>query len=273
MDASILEIVDLDRYPITDLESPRGIQFLEQCRATMRLHGYCSLDGFIRDQALVQLVAEADAILPQSRKRQIYRNIYGSEDEPDLPESHPIRRFHTHHPRQLADDQIPEDTLIQRLYRNDVLTRLIAAVQEKPELYRYADEFQALNIVAIDPGEWHAWHFDYNECTVTLLLQAPEQGGEFVFVPNIRSRDDENYAAVQDFLDGNHTGMINLGRDAGTLTLFRGEHSIHGATEVKGKLARISAIFTYDDLPGRIAEEHINIQIYGERVERILRAR
>ena len=108
---------------------------------------------------------------------------------------------------------------------------------------------------------------------MTLLLQAPEQGGEFVFVPNIRSRDDENYAAVQNFLDGDYAGTINLGRDAGTLTLFRGEHSIHGATEITGKQARISAILTYDEVPGRVAEDRINIQVYGERVERILKSR
>ncbi|MBT8434021.1 MAG: hypothetical protein KJN95_05145 [Gammaproteobacteria bacterium] len=273
MSKSILEIVDLDRYPIRDLDSPTGSEFLAQCRATMRLHGYCSLDGFIRESALAQMVSEVNAILPQSRKHTIRRNVYGSEDDPGLPASHPIRRFQAHHPRQLADDQIPSDSLIQRLYQNDVLTRFVAEVQEKAELYRYADEFQALNIVAIDPGEWHAWHFDYNECTVTLLLQAPEAGGEFVFVPNIRSRDHENYAAVQAFLDGDHSGMINLGRGAGTLTMFRGEYSIHGATEVKGRLPRISAILTYDEVPGRIAEDHINVQIYGERVDRILKAR
>ena len=67
--------------------------------------------------------------------------------------------------------------------------------------------------------------------------------------------------------------MINLGRGAGMLTLFRGEYSIYGATEVKGKLPRISAILTYEEIPGRVAEDPINIQIYGERVERILKAR
>jgi hypothetical protein len=57
------------------------------------------------------------------------------------------------------------------------------------------------------------------------------------------------------------------------LTLFRGEYSIHGVTEVEGELPRISAILTYDEVPDRAAEDRINIQIYGARVERLLDSR
>ena len=101
----------------------------------------------------------------------------GGKVDASAPEGDPRRREYTHHALQLADDQLPADTLVQRLYRCDVLTDFVRRVQGKAELYRYADEFQALNIVALPPGSWHGWHYDYNECTVTLLLQAAEEGG------------------------------------------------------------------------------------------------
>ena len=69
--------------------------------------------------------------------------------------------------------------MLQRLYKSDRLTDFVRRVQKKTSLYRCADEFQALNVVALEPGSWHAWHYDTTECTITLLLQAAESGGEF----------------------------------------------------------------------------------------------
>ena len=56
-------------------------------------------------------------------------------------------------------------------------------------MYRYADEFQALNVIALGDGERGIWHHDDNECTVTLLIQAPEAGGEFVYGADTASAD------------------------------------------------------------------------------------
>ena len=52
--------------------------------------------------------------------------------------------------------------------------------------------------------------------------------------------------------------------------MFRGEFSLHGVTPIEGGRHRITAIFTYDEMPGRVSSDDINIRIYGQRVERIL---
>lgn len=62
-------------------------------------------------------------------------------------------------------------------------------------------------------------------------------------------------------------------RGAGTLTLFRGGYSLHGVTEVKGNKPRVTAIVTYNEEPGCVASDEVNIRIYGQRVERILAER
>ena len=136
-----------------------------------------------------------------------------------------------------------------------------------------ADEFQALNVIVLEEGEWQPWHFDFNECTVTLLIQAPDSGGDFIFVPDMRSAEDENYAGIQSFLDGEQSALQTLEREPGTLTLFRGEFALHAVSRIAGATPRVSAIFTYDELPNRVAPDSTNIQIYGTRVERILKER
>ena len=269
----ILNLIDLDRYPVLELDREPGAAFLRQCRGQMETQGWCNLDGFIRPGALEALAREANDLLPSAESLTIRRTIYGGKVDASVPEGDPRRRECVHHALQLADDQLPADTLIQRLYRSDLVTDFIRRVQGKAELHRYADEFQALNIVALPPGSWHGWHYDYNECTVTLLLQAAERGGEFTFIPNVRTRDDENREVVDRFLAGDMTHAKTFSRGAGALTLFRGEYSLHGVTEVEGKRPRITAIFTYDEKPGRRASDDINIRIYGPRVERILAKR
>ena len=269
----ILTLVDLARYPHLDLDSQAGAELLRQCRDSMERHGWCNLDGFIRPEALEALVEEANGLLPSAETLTIRRTIYGGKADASAPPGDPKGREFVHRALQLADDQLPGDTLIQRLYRSDEMTDFIRRVQGKPELYRYADEFQALNIVVLPPGGWHAWHYDYNECTVTLLLQAADHGGAFTFLPNVRTRKCENRAVVDRFLAGDMSQAKTFARGAGALTLFRGEYSLHGVTKVEGERPRITAIFTYDETPGRRASDDINIRIYGPRVERILAER
>ena len=268
-----LELVDLDRYPIADLDAGAGAEFLAACRHSMDSRGWCNLDGFIRPDALALLNGEADDLLPTAEVLHVKRNIYQGAVDPSVPEDDPRRREFTHIAIQLADDQIPADTLLKRLYRSEALTEFVRRVQNKAELYRCADEFQALNVVSLTPGNRHAWHYDTTECTVTLLLRAAEAGGEFTFLPNSRTDADEDREAVDRLLAGDMSGAQTFSRGEGAFTLFRGGYSLHGVTEVEGSRPRVSAIFTYDEAPDRVIDDEINVRIYGDRVRKILASR
>ena len=270
---AVLRFVDLDRYPIAELDRGEGRAFLAECQAHMQEHGWCSFDGFVRKDALVAMTAEANALLPSAQALTIRRTIYQGEVDESAPEGDPRRREYVHHALQLADDQIPSRTLVQQLYQSPLLTDFVRRVQRKPALYRCADEFQALNIVALQPESWHAWHYDTTECTVTLLLQAAESGGEFAFIPDCRTDGWEDRDRVDAVLSGDMTAAQTLSRGAGTFTLFRGGYSLHGVTKVGGDQPRVSAIFTYDEKPGVTLSDEINIRIYGQRVEKILKDR
>lgn len=268
-----LRLVDLDRYPIADLDHGVGASFLDLCRKSMDRLGWCNLEGFIHAEALERLNGEAAALLPAAEILNVKRNIYQQAIDPSVPDDDPRRQEVTHIAAQLADDQIPASTALKQLYHSNILTEFVRRVQGKERLFRCGDEFQALNIVALQPGGRHAWHYDTTECTVTLLLQAPEAGGEFTFLPNSRTDTIEDRAAVNRLLNGDLSQAQTFSRGAGTFTLFRGGYSLHGVTEVEGSQPRISAILTYDEEPGRKIADDINIRIYGSRVRDILEAR
>lgn len=269
----VSELVDLDRYPITDLDRGAGAAFLAECRQAMESQGWCNLDGFIRAEALQALAAEANALLPCAETLCVKRNIYQGAIDPSLPEDDPRRQEFTHIAQQLADDQIPMPARIKQLYHSDVLTEFVRRAQGKAQLYRCADKFQALNIVALPPEGWHAWHYDTTECTVTLLLQAADKGGEFTFLPNSRTDEAEDREAVDRLLAGDMSQAQSFARGAGAFTLFRGGYSLHGVTRVEGETPRVSAILTYDEQPGRVIADDINIRIYGQRAADIIAAR
>ncbi|MFA3919064.1 HalD/BesD family halogenase [Ruegeria hyattellae] len=265
-----LDLIDLDRYPIADLDSGDGAEFLTECQRHMEENGWCNLAGFVRTEALEQLNGEANDLLPTAEVLHVKRNIYQGAIDPSLPEDDPRRKEFTHTAVQLADDQIPAATRLKQLYHSEILTDFVRRVQKKDQLYHCADEFQALNVVALHPESWHAWHYDTTECTVTLLLQAAETGGDFTFLPNSRNDDGEDREAVDRLLAGDMSHAQTFSRGAGAFTLFRGGYSLHGVTKVEGSQSRISAIMTYDEKPNRVIEDEINIRIYGKRVENIL---
>lgn len=270
---SALDLVDLERYPIADLSRGRGAAFLKDCQNKMEQQGWCSFDGFIKPEALAALATEANGLLPHAEHLTIRRTIYQTDADEVAVSGDANNKAMEHHSVQLADDQIPADTAIQRLYKSELLTDFVRQVQKKSVLYRCTDEFQALNIVAIEPGNWHAWHYDVTECTVTLLLQAAEEGGEFMFLPNCRTDDGEDRETVDRFMAGDLSVAKTFSRGGGTFTLFRGGYSLHGVTKVEKSRPRITAIFTYSEDPNSDISDDINIRIYGERVERILAAR
>ncbi|CUK18978.1 hypothetical protein RUE5091_04326 [Ruegeria denitrificans] len=268
-----LDFIDLDRYPIADLENNSGAAFLAECQHSIEAKGWCNLECFLRQDALHKMNAEANALLPTAEVLRVKRNIYQGAIDPSLPDNDPRRKEFIHSAVQLADDQIPAETGLKQLYHSEILTEFVRRVQMKDQLYRCADEFQALNVVALQPGSGHAWHYDTSECTVTLLLQAADKGGEFTFLPNSRTDEDEDREAVDRLLDGDMSHAQTFSRGAGTLTLFRGGYSLHGVTKVEGSHPRITATMTYDEQPGTVIDDEISIRIYGKRVEDILASR
>jgi len=266
------QLIDLERFPIHHLDSSPGCDFLRECQAELDATGACNLAGFVRDRAIEAMVAEALEPVSLAYRKDTQRNAYFTQDDPALPRDHPLRRFFPVRMAQLANDVIPKDAAIQQLYEWNPLTEFIRRVLGLDALYRTADPFLALNLTYLRAGDLQPWHYDHNEFTVTLLLQEAESGGEFEYVPKLRTDDDENFEAVGRLFAGTYGDIHTLPRRPGTLTIFKGRHAMHQVTEVHGDRLRISALFSYDGLPNQRADDATNAFIYGPRVAAILAA-
>jgi hypothetical protein len=136
------------------------------------------------------------------------------------------------------------------LYEWDALVTFLKDVLELPDLYHDADPVGACSVMFYDEGDELGWHFDTSEFAVTLMLQECLEGGEFEYVPGIRTAGDENFAGVGAVLKGDRELVRCLHAAPGALTLFRGRYSLHRVTPVRGATRRVNAVLAYASTPG-----------------------
>jgi hypothetical protein len=117
--------------------------------------------------------------------------------------------------------------------------------------------------MAYQSGQALNWHFDRSEFTTTLLLQAPEAGGEFEYRTDLRSANDPNYAGVAEVLEGRDLQVKRIQLEAGTLNVFRGKNTAHRVTPVKGQVDRFVAVFSYYEKPGVMFSDAERLGFYG----------
>jgi len=259
---SAAEMVNLGRYPIADLSSVEGTEFAEQCRQQYLQTGLCMLPDFITTNAHQVLTEEANSISAKAYFCKNTHNAYLTDDNSGLPESDVGRRQEHTFVGSVPYDQIEEGSSLNRLYQWDPLKDFIGYVLGKSEFYRFADPLGACSInVFVDGGE-HGWHFDESEFTVTLMLQAPESGGAFEYVPKIRGRSNEK-EIVANVLDGDRSQVVELPFSAGTLLIFGGNQTIHRVTRVNGNRPRLVPVLCFAEQEGLQNSESVRKLFWG----------
>ena len=270
--SEIYNFIDLDRYPLNDLAGTAGQQLVDQTRAALDQEGSFSMPGFIHRSAVAEMAAEASTLLSLAYQGPTevtpYFFNYDLGKGIKVADDHPLKRKGKRNLSQVASDLIPDHHRLSRLYHSPVLTDFLAAILDQA-VYRNQDKYQSLNISVMNAGGCQQWHFDSGPMVTTLLLQAPEAGGVFEYVPELRSDESENFVQVQQVLDGASDGVKRLKLEAGTLSLFRGHYSMHRVTEVAGRRTRIQAILGFSTTPGMQGNLDSSILHYGPRVARI----
>ncbi|MCZ6470655.1 MAG: phytanoyl-CoA dioxygenase family protein [Gammaproteobacteria bacterium] len=268
----IYDLIDLDRYPLDGLAGTAGQKLIDQTRAALDQEGSCSMPGFVDQSTVAEMAAEASNLqhlaYPGPTEVTPYFFNYDLGKGADYSDDHPLKRKGKRNLSQVASDLIPDYHKLSRLYHSPVLTDFLAAVLDQT-VYRNQDKYQSLNISVMNAGGCQQWHFDSGLMVTTLLLQAPESGGVFEYVPELRSDESENYEQVQQVLDGDSNRVKRLKLEAGTLSLFRGHYSMHRVTEVEGSRTRIQAILGFSTTPDLQGNLESSILHYGPRVTRI----
>ncbi|MCH9671383.1 MAG: arpA protein [Gammaproteobacteria bacterium] len=265
-----IALLDLEQHPLDKPDSPRLARLVATMRAELASAGASCLRNFVSADGIERLRAEAHALVLHAfrgpSEASPYFFDYQHDKAASLPADHPLNTKTPRRLSQVATDLIPEDSLLRSLYLDGRLVNFFARVLAVPELFPSADRYQALNISVMEGGGCQQWHFDRSECVITLLLQAPQDGGVFEYVPGIRSDDNEHYDDVKAVIGGDRSRVKSVALDAGTLMFFRGVYSLHRVTPVVGTDLRLQSILAYNPRPGVIGSIESSVLHYGERV-------
>jgi hypothetical protein len=257
------DVVDLERYPIHDLAGQAGQELVARCREELAQTGVCNLEGFITPSAVAAMVRLAGELADKAWGSDRTHTIYFEPVDEGVPAGHPKAHLVRSAKHGIAYDHIPADAPLRRLYESDDLTDFIAAVLDKPVLYRSADPLDALQVTTFLPGEELGWHFDRSEFSMTVMYQQADAGGDFVYAPGLRSEGDENHEGVQRVLEGDTSGLKVLPSAPGTLAFFRGEHAMHRVTPIGGRTPRINSVLTYGERPDMRLNDLTSEIFYG----------
>lgn len=260
---SLQGLVDLQRFPIHDLDSDDGRQLIDACREQLAEDGCVVLKRFVPEAALARLERETERLSPEAHYNQNETNPYNSDGDPTLPDTHPKNRFDDRTNGFVAGDRIGDDTIIRQIYRDPQFQRFIASVVGRDAIYEYADPLADLVVNVLREGCQHPWHYDTNEFIVTLLTRKPDGGGRFEYAPGIRSPEGENFEGVQAVLDGDDSRLKSLDLQLGDLQIFFGRYSLHRVTPVVGERERHTVIFAYAKEPGFVGRPERAQRIFG----------
>lgn len=258
-----LEMVDTDRYPLTEPDGPAWRAVVGRTRAELADAGCSVLTDFIRPGLHDVLRAECAALEAHAYTKAEQVNAYNTAIGEPLPEDHPGRTIMERGNAFVARDHIPASSIVSRLYTSPEFQRFVAGCFGLPELHELADPLSGLTLNVIAPGRAHPWHFDTNTHTVSMLTQAAADGGTFEYCPGIRSAADENFPAVRGVLAGDTRLVRRLDLRPGDLQLFKGRFALHRVSTVEGSIARHSAIFAYSERPGVIGSPERTRQLFG----------
>ena len=256
-------LIDLKRYPILHLDSESARALTRHCREQLDRSGACELPDFLKPDAVEMLVREGDELSALAYHSIASGTPYLEVPDPSLPEDHPRRIFDQTQVGVIAYDLFPADSILRRLFEWDPLMQFIAAALNKERLYRYADPMGALNLAVMGDGERLHWHYDQTDFVTSIALRAATRGGDFEYVPLIRSATDENYDRVRRLLQGSNEGVVRVAMHPGTLLLFEGRNSIHRVTPIRGSITRLVALLAYDTKQGTRSSKSLQMARYG----------
>ena len=259
----IENILDLDRYPLDREGSAEWQRLVDESKAALAANGMFNLEGFLRPGMAERAVAEIRPVMDtRSHVHRRMHNIYFKPSIPELSPDHPALRKVETISHTVCADQIPGSTVLS-IYEYEPLVRFLAATMDKPQLHVMQDPLARANVMGYRAGEALNWHFDRSEFTTTLLLQAPEIGGDFEYRTDLRSDNDPNYDGVAKLLEGRDPEAKILRIKAGTLNVFRGKNTAHRVTTVEGDRERMIAVFSYYERPGVMFSDEERVGFYG----------
>ncbi len=252
------EIVDLSKYPIATAA------FRAESRAQFQKTGVLVMPGFVTETSVAAIKAEGEANRDKIFADTKQHNVYLDQGDPDYRTDHARNRLVTSSKGCITDDLIPQSSALRALYDNAVFRSFLCEVLGEDALFEYADPLSSINLHFAEKGQELGWHFDNSSFSITLMVDPPEKGGAFEYVPDIRDADagEMGFEKVAEILNGD-CPVQELAAEAGTLTFFRGRNSLHRVAPNEGARTRMLAVLAYNSEPGVALSEAARMTFYG----------
>ena len=265
MNDRLKTIVDLEKYPIHDLNSPIIKRLIEKCKKELDQDSCSTIPNCNLPKSLVTMKLELESQLDEvcMSKEKINAYLY-AKDDPSLPKEHPKRNFMERYNGYLNSDCFQKNSEMKYLYETEELLKFVSACLGVSPIYRWADPLACHAYNVMKPEGILPWHFDSCEFTLSLMIQKPENGGIFEYCPNIREPGNENFEEVKKVLNGDRTRVKQLKLEPGDLQIFKGRFTLHRVTKVEGKKSRYMCIPAYVLDPWRVNTPEHSKAIYGK---------
>ena len=187
MKERLKSIVDLEKYPIHDLNSPIIKKLVEKSKKELDEDSCSTIPNFILPKSLAIMNTELEKQLDEvyMSKEKINPYLY-DKDAPELPKDHPKRTFMNRFNGYLNSDCFLKGSEMKFLYETEELLKFVSLCLGVSPIYRWADPLACHAYNVMEPEGILPWHFDSCEFTLSLMIQKPEKGGIFEYCPNIR---------------------------------------------------------------------------------------
>ena len=265
MKKNLSNIIDLDKYPIQNLKSPKIKTIVEKCKIDLNQDSCATIPNFILPNSLKIMREELEQQLDEvfMSKENINAYLY-AKDDPGLPKDHPKRIFMNRYNGYLNSDCFAENSEMKFLYETEELLQFVSACLGVSPIYRWADPLACHAYNVMKPDGILPWHFDSCEFTLSLMIQKPEEGGIFEYCPNIREPGKENFEEVKKVLNGDRSRIRQLELEPGDLQIFKGRFTLHRVTKIEGDSSRYMCIPAYVLDPYRVNTPEHSKAIYGK---------
>mmetsp|Transcript_13567 Transcript_13567/g.17146 ORF Transcript_13567/g.17146 Transcript_13567/m.17146 type:complete len:284 (-) Transcript_13567:71-922(-) len=254
------DFVDIEKHQIHTLES----NYVNELKHLLDRDSVITLPSFLLETSRQQLLQEALENKSKAYYTRKSHSVYLTKVDPSLPSDHAFNRQVHSSKGCITTDQIPPLSILKKLYHDVQFQAFCAYILGIEKVYPYADPLSAINVHYYDEGQELGWHFDNSSFAITLLLQAPESGGQFEYLSSLRdsASGDNGYVRVSEVLDGTKVGdMLKI--EPSTLVIFRGRDCLHRVTPVGGSRTRVLVVLAYNDQPGVCLSEEARLTFFG----------
>ena len=241
-------IVNVGTYPIHDLDHPTAEQVIVQAKAQLASTGACHFPEFLSSEGLAGFLQEAQSLESKAHPSNNWYTPYYGKPDNAYPAGHPFNSTVHFAVRYVSRALLPESSPLRQLFEADDLLAFLRALLPSEPLHRYSDARGSLNYTVMAEGDELGWHFDACELVASILLRPPEAGGAFEYIPGVRTIEDERFSAVASILSGEDGQRIPVNFMPGDMVLFRGRHSLHRVTAIKGEVSRLIALMSFDNV-------------------------